>query len=88
MPVQVSVNYLTTIILAYNSLGFRCRAFDARIVQIFYFYCLKDLPTHGALWYENKLIKNFCQRKSLSHGIVPWIRTWLMFHGFYRLKKF
>lgn len=84
MPVGVSVCYLTQIIDAYKSLNIECMDFESFMVPFFYECCKKDISVHGALWYKNKDIRKYSLRRSAHLGIIPWVRTWLSFHGFYR----
>ena len=88
MPVKVSASYLTQIGEAYDTLNIGCEEFEDSIVWFFHECCAKDIPAHGALWYENDVIKKLCLRRSARMGIFLWIKTWLMFHGFYRLKLY
>ena len=88
MSVYVSVYNLTTIISVYESLNIRCRHFEDFITNFYYQICSKDMLVHGSLWYGNKIIREFMLRHFARMGIFPWIKTWLMFHGFYRLKIF
>ena len=88
MSVETSVYYLSQIIDAYKSLNIECMGFEGSVVPYFYNCCTKDLLVHGDLWYKNKIIRKYSLRRSAHLGILQWTRTWLSFHGFYRLKLF
>ena len=86
ISVESSVYHLLKIEEAYLELGLRDKSLETFNAQAFYEYCVNDMPFHGDLWYKNKEIERICLRRSAHIGIIPWIRTWLTFHFFYRLK--
>ena len=86
ISVESSVYHLLKIEEAYLDLGLRDQSFEIFNAQAFYERCVNDMPFHGELWYKNKEIERICLRRSAYFGILPWIRTWLSFHFFYRLK--
>ena len=88
ISVESSVHHLLSLEKTYQSIGVRDKGFEVFNVQSFYERCMNDLPEHGALWYKNKDVERLCLRRSAHLGIIPWVRTWLSFHMFYRLKMY
>lgn len=88
ISVESSVHHLLSLEKTYQSIGVRDKGFEVFNVQAFYERCMNDLPEHGALWYKNKDVERLCLRRSAHLGIIPWVRTWLSFHMFYRLKMY
>ena len=86
MSVESSVHHLLSLEKTYQSIGVRDKGFEVFNVQAFYERCMNDLPEHGHLWYKNKDVERLCLRRSAHLGIFAWVRTWLSFHLFYRLK--
>ena len=86
ISVESSVHHLLSLENAYQSIGVRDNGFEVFFVQSFYERCMNDLPEHGTLWYKNKDVERLCLRRSAHIGIFAWVRTWLSFHLFYRLK--
>ena len=88
MSVSLSIFHLLELETAYQKLGISDKAYEIYNAQAFYERCINDLPEHGDLWYKNKEVERLCLRRSAHLGIIPWVRTWLSFHMFYRLKMY
>lgn len=88
ISVESSVYHLLKIDEACSKLGFCDKSFEQYIVWVYYERCMNDMPYHGELWYKNKDVERICLRRSAHLGIIPWIKTWLSFHVFYRLKMY
>ena len=88
LSVSSSVFHLLELEKAYQKLGIHDKAYEIFNVQAFYERSMNDLPEHGDLWYKNKEVERLCLRRSAHLGIIPWVRTWLSFHMFYRLKMY
>lgn len=86
ISVESSVHHLLSLEKTYQSIGVRDKGFEVFNVQSFYERCMNDLPEHGHLWYKNKDVERLCLRRSAHIGIFAWVKTWLSFHLFYRLK--
>ena len=88
ISVQSSVYHMLRLEEAYQMLGVKDIQFEEFIAEAYYDRCMNDLPEHGYLWYKNKEVERLCLRRSAHLGIIPWVRTWLSFHMFYRLKMY
>lgn len=88
MPVEICVNYLTMIGHEYEFLNIRCEKFENFIVWFFSELCAYDIPKQGAIWYKNEVIRKLSLRRAKYLGKKQWVKTWLLFHGLYRLKSF
>ena len=86
ISVESSVHHLLSLEKTYQSIGVRDKGFEVFNVQAFYERCMNDLPKRGYLWYKNKDVERLCLRRSANLGIFAWVKTWLSFHLFYRLK--
>lgn len=86
ISVASSVYHLLALEDAYQKLGVRDKAYEIFCVYAYYERCMNDLPVHGELWYNNRDIERICLRRSSHFGIFVWVKTWLSFHFFYRLK--
>lgn len=88
ISVESSVHHLLSLEKAYQSIGVRDKGFEVFNVQAFFERCMNDLPEHGTLWYKNKDVERLCLRRSANLGFIHYIRTWLSFHVFFRLKMY
>ena len=88
ISVQSSVYHMLRLEEVYQLLGVKDIQFEKFIAEAYYGRCMNDLPEHGTLWYKNKDVERLCLRRSAHLGIIPWVRTWLSFHMFYRLKMY
>ena len=88
ISVQSSVYHMLRLEEAYQVLGVKDIQFEKFVAEAYYDHCKNDLPEHGTLWYKNKDIERLCLRRSAHLGFFAWIRTWLSFHLFYRLKMY
>ena len=86
ISVLSSVYHVLRLEEAYYNLGVIDICFEKYIVETYYERCLNDMPFYGDLWYKNKEIERICLRRSSHFGVMQWIKTWLSFHFFYRLK--
>ena len=86
ISVQSSVYHMLRLEEAYQVLGVKDIQFEKFVAEAYYDHCMNDLPEHGYLWYKNKDVERLCLRRSAHWGFFAWIRTWLSFHLFYRLK--
>ena len=86
ISVQSSVYHLLRLEEAYQVLGVKDIQFEKFVAGAYYDRCMNDLPEHGHLWYKNKDVERLCLRRSAHIGIFAWVKTWLSFHLFYRLK--
>ena len=88
ISVQSSVYHLLRLEEAYQVLGVKDIQFEKFVTEAYYGRCMNDLPEHGTLWYKNKDVERLCLRRSAHIGIFAWVKTWLSFHLFYRLKMY
>lgn len=86
ISVSSSIYHIQRLDDVYSRLGTFDKDFEVILVWGYYEFCVNDMPYHGELWYKNKEIERICLRRSAHGGIIPWIKTWLSFHVFYRLK--
>ena len=86
ISVQSSVYHMLRLEEAYQVLGVKDIQFEKFVAEAYYDRCMNDLPEHGYLWYKNKDVERLCLRRSAHIGIFAWVKTWLSFHLFYRLK--
>ena len=86
ISVQSSVYHMLRLEEAYQVLGVKDIQFEQFVAEAYYDHCMNDLPEHGYLWYKNKDVERLCLRRSAHLGIIAWVKTWLSFHLFYRLK--
>ena len=86
ISVQSSVYHMLRLEEAYQILGVKDIQFEKFVAEAYYDRCMNDLPEHGYLWYKNKEVERLCLRHSAHLGFFAWIRTWLSFHLFYRMK--
>ena len=84
--VQSSVYHMLRLEEAYQKLGVKDIQFEKFVAEAYYVRCMNDLPEHGTLWYKNKDEERLCLRRSAHIGIFAWVKTWLSFHLFYRMK--
>ena len=88
ITVDSAVYHMLELEKNYQSIGIKDIGFEVLLPYSFYERCMNDMPLHGELWYKNKEIKRICLRRSAHSGIISWIKTWLSFHFFYRLKMY
>ncbi len=86
ISVQSSVYHMLRLEEAYQILGVKDIQFEKFVAEAYYDHCKNDLPEHGYLWYKNKEVERLCLRRSAHIGIFAWVKTWLSFHLFYRMK--
>ena len=86
IPVKSAVYHMIALESAYQTLNMYDIDFEKFLPQAFFERCVNDMPMHGELWYNNKEVERICLRRSAHLGFIPWIKTWLSFHVFYRLK--
>ena len=86
ISVQSSVYHMLRLEEAYQILGVKDIHFEKFVAEAYYDHCKNDLPEHGYLWYKNKEVERLCLRRSAHIGIFAWVKTWLSFHLFYRMK--
>lgn len=86
LSVSSSIFHLLELEKAYQKLGISDKGYEIFNAQAFYERCINDMVHHGDLWYKNKDVERLCLRRSAHLGFFSWIRTWLSFHLFYRLK--
>lgn len=72
----------------YRLLGVFDMSYELFKISRCYERCSKDMLKHSELWFKDKEVMKYSLRCSAHLGILQWVRTWLSFHGFYRLKLF
>ena len=88
ISVHSAIYHLKMMEKVYRLLGVFDKSYELYKISRCYERCSKDMLKHSELWFKDKEVMKYSLRRSAHLGILQWVRTWLSFHGFYRLKLF
>ena len=88
ISVQSSVHHMIKLEEVYQTLGIKDIGFEILIVRESYERCVNDISENGYLWYKNRDVERICLRCSAHKGLIQWLRTWLSFNVFFRIKMY
>ena len=88
LPVDSAVYHMLELEKSYQSLQIMDVQFEIGLPYLFNERCMNDMPNNGKKWYKNRKVKELCLCRSAHLGFFAWVKTWLVFHFFYRLKMY